>query len=716
MNRRPDLPQVLLSVDLAREPDFGIAGLLVCPSRRQVAALGQQETVQPRVMQVLVALARAKGAVLSREELIESCWDGITVGDDAINRCIAKVRQVAEIGGGKAFKVETIPRVGYRLVGCRSNQAPGEISPPAATAAEALPSHLETAMPEPVVKLWSRVAIVFAVVALMAGAVFAGWWLRPVSPPRWSVAQSEMPIATSLIERHPAISPDGSMIAYSAGRDVLSRHIYLKRISGGDPLELTHDPYDDASPAWSPDGSQIAYVAYKPGEACRLMVVPALAGSPRELARCRSDERSQVVWDVSGKALYFIDRATPNGRDRIMRLEVESGRRTQMTHPPAESGDEEGIAVSPDGQWMAFLRDASQTLAARMLLNLRTGAERVLIPDDYSLASEAWAPDSQSVFTVEEEHGNFSIWSDPIDGHPAQQIFSNTDPLERLGSGPDGLLAVEINRISSGLARISLGGDPNPRIVENENGNAYAPDVAADGSIAVALRRPDGAGIWLLPRNGVLRKLIDLEPDVIESVHPRWSPDGSRLAITWIGDRLEIRIIAATGAVVAKIPFHGRSISAPVWTPDGGSLIFPGENAEGWRLWQVSIDRPSRLVPLTQRGWTFIRDRGSELYGLRSGAPGIWRIDGHPREIVHVSLTDPDLWTVLGDSILYFESGAQVLRSVPLGAGKADTVRPLPNLFRSGGFAADPTSNTIVYATAFDHNAGDIELLHLVRQ
>jgi TolB-like protein/DNA-binding winged helix-turn-helix (wHTH) protein len=113
MNRPLDLP--LIVVDLSREPDFSIGMLRVCPSHRQVSANGHRETVQPRVMQVLVALTRAKGAVLSRDNLIEACWDGVVVGDDAINRCIAKVRQIAELGGGLHFEIETIPRVGYRL-------------------------------------------------------------------------------------------------------------------------------------------------------------------------------------------------------------------------------------------------------------------------------------------------------------------------------------------------------------------------------------------------------------------------------------------------------------------------------------------------------------------------------------------------------------------------------------------------------------------------
>ncbi|HEY2447142.1 MAG TPA: winged helix-turn-helix domain-containing protein [Rhizomicrobium sp.] len=115
MNRPNEIRTVFVSVDLAREADFALGALQVSPSLRRVICNGREEAVQPRVMQVLVALARARGEVVSREELIETCWDGMVVGDDSITHSIAKVRQLAEFGGAQAFDIETIPRVGYRL-------------------------------------------------------------------------------------------------------------------------------------------------------------------------------------------------------------------------------------------------------------------------------------------------------------------------------------------------------------------------------------------------------------------------------------------------------------------------------------------------------------------------------------------------------------------------------------------------------------------------
>ena len=102
-------------VDLATTPPFGIGGLEIDPPTRQLTyADGEAETLEPRVLETLVALYRADGAVLSREDLLAACWRGTVVGEDAIQRVIQRLRKVA--GRAESFKIETITKVGYRLL------------------------------------------------------------------------------------------------------------------------------------------------------------------------------------------------------------------------------------------------------------------------------------------------------------------------------------------------------------------------------------------------------------------------------------------------------------------------------------------------------------------------------------------------------------------------------------------------------------------------
>jgi DNA-binding winged helix-turn-helix (wHTH) protein len=63
-----------ISVDLAHQADFDLGGMRVRPSIRQVEFNGTTEALEPRPMQVLVALWRGGGEVVSRDDLIETCW------------------------------------------------------------------------------------------------------------------------------------------------------------------------------------------------------------------------------------------------------------------------------------------------------------------------------------------------------------------------------------------------------------------------------------------------------------------------------------------------------------------------------------------------------------------------------------------------------------------------------------------------------------------
>jgi adenylate cyclase len=117
-------------IDLAREADLRLGSALVRPSLSEVVAASQTIRLQPRVMQVLVALARADGEVVSRDELLASCWGGLAIGDDAINRCIGRLRRLSEEEAPGAFTIGTLPRIGYRL-----SPAADRASPPPAQAA-----------------------------------------------------------------------------------------------------------------------------------------------------------------------------------------------------------------------------------------------------------------------------------------------------------------------------------------------------------------------------------------------------------------------------------------------------------------------------------------------------------------------------------------------------------------------------------------------------
>src|SRR5438270_9623352 len=103
----------LSGIDLAAEPPFRVGNARVDPASRDVIFGGASERLPPQNLKVLIALARQRGTVVTRNELIELCWDGRFVGDDVVNRAISLLRQFAQRAGG--FEIQTVPRSGYRL-------------------------------------------------------------------------------------------------------------------------------------------------------------------------------------------------------------------------------------------------------------------------------------------------------------------------------------------------------------------------------------------------------------------------------------------------------------------------------------------------------------------------------------------------------------------------------------------------------------------------
>ena len=104
-------------IDLAHTPPFQLGDAEVLPASREIFGHGESAVLEPLVMQVLVALHLARGETLSRDDLIDACWGGRAVTDDALNRVITRLRALARDFGG--FEIKTITKVGYRLVDLR---------------------------------------------------------------------------------------------------------------------------------------------------------------------------------------------------------------------------------------------------------------------------------------------------------------------------------------------------------------------------------------------------------------------------------------------------------------------------------------------------------------------------------------------------------------------------------------------------------------------
>ncbi|MFQ5564212.1 MAG: winged helix-turn-helix domain-containing protein, partial [Parvularculaceae bacterium] len=76
----------------------------------------RQSHLEPKVMDVLCALAARPGEVVSRQELIDKVWGVEFGGDEGLTRAISILRKVFDDAPGESQIIETVPKRGYRLV------------------------------------------------------------------------------------------------------------------------------------------------------------------------------------------------------------------------------------------------------------------------------------------------------------------------------------------------------------------------------------------------------------------------------------------------------------------------------------------------------------------------------------------------------------------------------------------------------------------------
>jgi Tol biopolymer transport system component len=117
-------------------------------------------------------------------------------------------------------------------------------------------------------------------------------------------------------ERFPSLSPDGKSVAY-ASRTTGNWDIYLQRVGGRNPINLTKDSLaDDSQPAFSPDGEWIAFRSERGGGGIFVM------GATGESVRRLTDSGHNPAWSPDGREIAYATEVVsdPGVRNTVSQL------------------------------------------------------------------------------------------------------------------------------------------------------------------------------------------------------------------------------------------------------------------------------------------------------------------------------------------------------------------------------------------------------------
>ncbi len=95
---------------------FRVGRWLVDPSLNSISCKGTTIHLEPKVMEVLVCLARHADETLTKQRLLQEVWPGTFVSEDALKRCILELRRVFQDDAREPRIIQTVAKRGYRLV------------------------------------------------------------------------------------------------------------------------------------------------------------------------------------------------------------------------------------------------------------------------------------------------------------------------------------------------------------------------------------------------------------------------------------------------------------------------------------------------------------------------------------------------------------------------------------------------------------------------
>jgi hypothetical protein len=164
-----------------------------------------------------------------------------------------------------------------------------------------------------------------------------------------------LPAGTRAAE--PAVSPDGSRIAFAGTAADGSVDVWTVRIDGTDLRRLTKDGFRADQPAWSPDGSQLAFRSFRRGIP-EIWVMNGDGTDPRPLlanpTMIPEEENHHPAWLPDGKSLVFSRGFGVELALQVARVDqgIPVPQATELLRIPGF--DAQRPAPAPDGGYLVF--------------------------------------------------------------------------------------------------------------------------------------------------------------------------------------------------------------------------------------------------------------------------------------------------------------------------------------------------------------------------
>ena len=488
-----------------------------------------------------------------------------------------------------------------------------------------------------------RYAVVTGALAVVVVVVFIAMWRMTDhgAPSAFTIGTATQFTTDEGIEFQPDFSPDGKLVAYTAGSGY-RLHVLIRPTAGGRAIPLTTDSLSaELQPRWSPDGQSILYlvngdvrIALASGGSSRVGI--AMSGADSIFTAAWSPDGSHIAY-ATADSLFIIDADGSKRRFVGASSELHSCTWSRRAFIACVSGNASSGTASVFGN-----------IAPSAIVVFRASGDGGVRQASGPLQSNrcpVWSADGATLYFVSDRQGPSDIYAVGVSdrgsfsGEP-QRITSGLGASTIALSADRTHLAYSVYAARANVWSAQMSGASLTSLAPVTAGNQVVEDIRVshdDAWLVFDSNLRGRADIYRMRIGGGQPERLTNGVD--ESFRGDLSPDGREIAFQSFrtGSR-DIYVQPVVGGDLVAVTNTPSQEAGPVWSPDGRALAF---------------------VDLAQHNMYVVRRAASGRWGtprLRSvGGPGSadWSPDGQWVAVASggtIHLAPPDSGT---DRLLY---------------------------------------------------------------
>jgi serine/threonine protein kinase len=353
-------------------------------------------------------------------------------------------------------------------------------------------------------------------------------------------------------ELQPDYSPDGNFVVF-AKEEGQEGNIYLQRVGGGNPINLTKDSKSKNScPAFSPNGDQIAFCSDRDGGGIYLM------GSTGESVRRLTRTGYNPEWSPDGKMIVYATEQVrfPYGRttkSQLWTVSIQDGATSLL-----DSGDCVQPQWSPHGNRIAYWGLPTGSGWRDLWTVDSEGKNEVRLTSDAAIDwNPLWSPDGHYIYFLSDRSGSMNVWRVAIN--------------EKSGDAKGELEQVTVP--ASNCAWLTLSHDGKKIIYSSLETRANIYKIGFDHInerfVGPAVQITSGSKTY---------NWLDI------------SPDGNRIATASSGIQEDIYVMNSDGSNIRRLTNDKPKDRGVRWSKDGNSIYSYSDRSGKYELWRINLD------------------------------------------------------------------------------------------------------------------------------